>query len=139
MLKALLDTNIYISAILFKGKPRLVFQDLIDEVFTGYISKEILDEIESTLSKPKFKLDNNFIQIVLSEIRDITTFVKNKPIQDYLELRDRDDYHILESAFAAEVDYLITGDKDLLTLQKIKNFSIVTPNEYLSLKKRREI
>ncbi|WP_061250125.1 putative toxin-antitoxin system toxin component, PIN family [Leptospira alstonii] len=138
MLRVLLDTNIYISAILFKGKPRLVFQDLIDEVFTGYISKEILDELESTLSKPKFKLDNNFIQIVLSEIRDITTLVKNKPIQDYLELRDRDDYHILESAFAAKVDYLITGDKDLLTLQKIKDFKIITPDEYLSLKERNE-
>ncbi|MBM9501705.1 putative toxin-antitoxin system toxin component, PIN family [Leptospira sp. 201903071] len=138
MLKVLLDTNIYISAILFKGKPRLVFQDLIDEVFTGYISKEILDEIESTLSKPKFKLDNNFIQIVLTEIRDITTVVKNKPIQDYLELRDRGDYHILESAFAAKVDYLITGDKDLLTLQKIKNFNIITPDEYLSIKERNE-
>ncbi|MBW0434920.1 putative toxin-antitoxin system toxin component, PIN family [Leptospira yasudae] len=134
MLKVLLDTNIYISAILFKGKPRLVFQDLIDEVFTGYISREILDEIESTLSKPKFNLNNNFIQIVLSEIRDITTLIKNKPIKDYLDLRDRDDYHILESAFAAKVDYLITGDKDLLTLQKIKNFMIITPDEYLSIK-----
>ncbi|MBW0436028.1 putative toxin-antitoxin system toxin component, PIN family [Leptospira yasudae] len=134
MLKVLLDTNIYISAILFKGKPRLVFQDLIDEAFTGYISREILDEIESTLSKPKFKLNDNFIKIVLSEIRDITTLIKNKPIKDYLDLRDRDDYHILESAFAAKVDYLITGDKDLLTLQKIKNFRIITPDEYLSIK-----
>ncbi|TGM01030.1 putative toxin-antitoxin system toxin component, PIN family [Leptospira yasudae] len=138
MLKVLLDTNVYISAILFKGKPRLVFQDLIDEVFSGYISREILDEIESTLSKPKFKLDDNFIQIVLSEIRDITTLIKNKPIQDYLDLRDRDDYHILESAFAAKVDYLITGDKDLLTLQKIKNFKIITPDEYLSIKEGKE-
>ncbi|EMI64097.1 toxin-antitoxin system, toxin component, PIN domain protein [Leptospira noguchii str. Bonito] len=59
-------SNIYISVILFKEKPRLVFQDLIDEVFTGYISKEILDEVESTLSKPKFKFNDNFIQIVLS-------------------------------------------------------------------------
>ncbi|EPG51756.1 toxin-antitoxin system toxin component, PIN family [Leptospira kirschneri serovar Cynopteri str. 3522 CT] len=101
MLKALLDTNIYISAILFKGKPRFVFQDLIDEFFTGYISREILDEIESTLSKTKFKLDDN----VLSEIRNVTTLIKNKPIQDYLELRDRDDYHILESAFVVKVDY----------------------------------
>ncbi|EMO77160.1 putative toxin-antitoxin system toxin component, PIN family [Leptospira kirschneri str. 200801925] len=81
-----LNTNIYISAILFKGKPRFVFQDLIDEFFTGYISREILDEIESTLSKTKFKLDDN----VLSEIRNIITLIKNKPIQDYLELRDRD-------------------------------------------------
>ncbi|MDI7227011.1 putative toxin-antitoxin system toxin component, PIN family, partial [Leptospira santarosai] len=70
--------------------------------------------------------------------RDITILVKNKPIQNYLELRDRDDYHILESAFAVNANYLITGDKDLLTLQKIKNFSIITPDEYLRLKEENE-
>ncbi|WP_411821254.1 putative toxin-antitoxin system toxin component, PIN family [Leptospira sp. 'Mane'] len=136
MLKILLDTNIYISAILFKGKPRDVFQDLIDELYTGFISKEILDEIESTLAKPKFNLDNDFIQIVLSEIRDITVLIRNKPIPDYLELRDRNDHHILESAFSAKVDYIISGDKDLLSLKKIKNFSIISPDEYLKMKEK---
>ncbi|MCW7467906.1 putative toxin-antitoxin system toxin component, PIN family, partial [Leptospira levettii] len=61
MFKVLLDTNIYISAILFNEKPKLVLQDLIDEAFVGYISNEIFDEIEETLAKPKFKLPNDFI------------------------------------------------------------------------------
>ncbi|EMO27704.1 toxin-antitoxin system, toxin component, PIN family [Leptospira interrogans serovar Bataviae str. HAI135] len=47
-----------------------------------------------------------------------------------MELRDRDDYHILESAFAAKVDYLITENKNLL---RIKNFNVITPDEYLLL------
>lgn len=50
-----------------------------------------------------------------------------------MELKDRVDYHILESTFAAKVDYLITGDKDLLTFKKIKNFNVITPDEYLLL------
>ena len=134
MLKVLLDTNIYISAILFNGKPRLVFQDLLDDIFTGYISNEILDELEETLTKPKFKLPNDFIQFTIAEIRSATTIIKNKPLKDYMNLRDRDDFHILETAFSANVDLLITGDKDLLTLDKSKGLKIITPDEYLKIK-----
>ncbi|MCG6154019.1 putative toxin-antitoxin system toxin component, PIN family [Leptospira bandrabouensis] len=134
MFKVLLDTNIYISAILFNGKPKLVLQDLIDEVFVGYISNEILDEIEETLAKPKFKLPNDFIQFTIEEIRSATTIIKNKTLKDYLNLRDRDDFHILETAFSANVDFIITGDKDLLTLEKIKDLKIITPDEYLRIK-----
>ncbi|TGM62908.1 putative toxin-antitoxin system toxin component, PIN family [Leptospira levettii] len=133
MLKILLDTNIYISAILFNGKPKLVLQDLIDEIFIGFISNEIIDEIEETLSKPKFKLPNDFIQFTISEIRSSTTIIKNKPLKNYLNLRDRDDFHILETAFSANIDLIITGDKDLLTLKKIKEFRIITPDEYLRI------
>ncbi|TGK76980.1 putative toxin-antitoxin system toxin component, PIN family [Leptospira kanakyensis] len=134
MFKVLLDTNIYISAILFNGKPKLVLQDLIDEAFVGYISNEILDEIEETLAKPKFNLPNDFIQFTIEEIRNATTIIKNKPLKDYLNLRDRDDFHILETAFSAKVDFLITGDKDLLTLEKIKGLKIITADEYLRIK-----
>lgn len=134
MKKVLLDTNIYISSILFKGKPRIVFQDLLDGVYTGYISKEILNELEDTLSRPKFQLANDFIQLVLSEIQFVTKLVKNKPIEDYFKLRDKNDFHILETAFSAEVDFIITGDKDLLSHEKIKKFRIITPEEYLKMK-----
>lgn len=133
MLKILLDTNIYVSAVLFQGKPRLVLQDLIEKKFIGFISNEILRELEDTLSRPKFQLTNEFVQVVVSEIREITRFVENLPLKNYLELRDRDDYHILESAFSAKVDYLITGDKDLLSLKKIPNFKIISPEEYFRI------
>ena len=133
MLRILLDTNIYISAILFNGKPRQILQELVDEKITGYISNEILKELEDTLSKPKFRLTNDFTQIVLSEIREVTKIVSIIPLTNYLDLRDRDDYHILEAAYSAKVDFLITGDKDLLSLEKIQDFKIVSPDEYLRI------
>ncbi|NCN11657.1 MAG: putative toxin-antitoxin system toxin component, PIN family [Leptospira sp.] len=133
MLRILLDTNVYLSAILFNGKPRQILQELVDEKITGYISNEILKELEDTLSKPKFRLTNDFTQIVLSEIREVTKIVSIIPLTNYLDLRDRDDYHILEAAYSAKVDFLITGDKDLLSLEKIQDFKIVSPDEYLRI------
>ena len=134
MLRILLDTNVYISAILFKGKPRQILQELVDERVTAFTSNEILKELEDTLSKPKFKLTNDFVQIVLTEIRDITKLISTSPLKNYLDLRDRNDYHILEAAFSAKIDYLITGDKDLLSLKKISEFKIVSPEEFLRIK-----
>ncbi|TGL61139.1 putative toxin-antitoxin system toxin component, PIN family [Leptospira ognonensis] len=134
MLRILLDTNIYVSAILFKGKPRLVLQELVDERVLAFISNEILKELEDTLSKPKFKLNNDFVQLVLSEIRDITKLISISPLNSYLELRDRNDYHILETAYSAKVDFLVTGDKDILSLKSITDFKIVPPEEFLRIK-----
>ncbi|MCZ8155009.1 MAG: putative toxin-antitoxin system toxin component, PIN family [Leptospira sp.] len=134
MIRILLDTNVYISAILFNGKPRLILEDIIEERVNAYISNDILKELEDTLSKPKFKLTTDFIQIVLSEIRDITRLVNTTPLNNYLDLRDRNDFHILEAAFSAKVDYLITGDKDLLSLKKIREFKIINPEDYLRIK-----
>jgi len=134
MLRILLDTNVYISAILFKGKPRQILQELVDERVTAFTSNEILKELEDSLSKPKFKFTNDFVQIVLTEIRDITKLISTSPLKNYLDLRDRNDYHILEAAFSAKIDYLITGDKDLLSLKKISDFKIVSPQEFLRIK-----
>ncbi|WP_024864136.1 putative toxin-antitoxin system toxin component, PIN family, partial [Leptospira licerasiae] len=110
MLKVLIDTNVYISAILFGGKPKVILEELISGKIIGYISDSILKEIEETLKKPKFKLSEEFISIVLSEIESLTEKIVNISLKDYAGLRDRDDYHILESAISAKVDYLITGD-----------------------------
>ncbi|MGJ4789845.1 putative toxin-antitoxin system toxin component, PIN family [Leptospira koniambonensis] len=133
MLKVLLDTNVYISAVLFGGKPKAILEELISDKVVGYISDSILKEIEETLRKPKFKLNDEFISIILTEISAITERVVAAPLKDHLGLRDRDDYHILESALSARVDYFITGDQDLLVLGNIESLKIISPEQYLSL------
>ncbi|MCR1795918.1 putative toxin-antitoxin system toxin component, PIN family [Leptospira sp. id769339] len=133
MHKVLLDTNVYISAILFGGKPRLILEELISGKVIGYISDSILKEVELTLKKPKFKLTEEFISVILSEIEQITEKTTNISLSDYSGLRDRDDYHILESSLSAKVDYLITGDQDLLVLGNLKSLKIVSPEQYLNI------
>ncbi|MBI2327099.1 putative toxin-antitoxin system toxin component, PIN family [Candidatus Curtissbacteria bacterium] len=47
-------------------------------------------------------------------------------------LRDPDDNKVLETAVVGKCNYLITGDKDLLTLGGYNRIQIVAPAEFLS-------
>ncbi|OCQ95655.1 putative toxin-antitoxin system toxin component, PIN family [Oscillatoriales cyanobacterium USR001] len=47
------------------------------------------------------------------------------------ELRDANDNMILATAIAADVDAIVTGDRDLLVLQKYEGIPIVTAREFL--------
>ena len=49
--KVVIDTNIYISAIFWGGKPRKIIDLARDGVIQIFISKEIVDEIEKILKK----------------------------------------------------------------------------------------
>ena len=47
--------------------------------------------------------------------------------------RDPDDVPILGLAIAATADYIVTGDKDLLSLQVFRDIPIVTPRGFHDL------
>lgn len=57
-----------------------------------------------------------------------------QPRQEVKICRDPDDNHLLEVAVEAHVEYLITGDKDLLELKKFENVRIITPSKFLGTK-----
>lgn len=132
MLKLVLDTNIFISAINFDAKPELIVRLVSSKQAKGYISRFIIAEVCTTLrNKFKFspeKIDraenillNNF---VLIEPGIIINTIKNcSP-----------DNKILACAVAAKADYLISGDKKhILLLKKIKNIPILSPEQFLKL------
>jgi putative PIN family toxin of toxin-antitoxin system len=50
-LKVVIDTNVFISALNFAGKPEDIFDLLMNEEIDVYISSFILKEIENILSK----------------------------------------------------------------------------------------
>jgi putative PIN family toxin of toxin-antitoxin system len=51
-MKIVLDTNIFISSFFWGGLPRKVFKRVIEEMDELFISKEILEEIVSVMSRP---------------------------------------------------------------------------------------
>ncbi len=66
----------------------------------------------------------------ISYISFISQAVSLKGIN--FDLRDITDNQVLETAVNGKCDYLITGDKDLLSIEKYSNIKIVTPNQFLS-------
>ncbi|GBR74000.1 putative PIN domain protein [Candidatus Termititenax aidoneus] len=131
-MKLVLNTNIFISAFYWGGKPRQVLTRIITGADDLYISREILAELSSALSAPKFKTSPAEIEYFISTVEEIAHKTLSK-IKVENVCRDKADDKILECALAAQADYIITGDADLLVLEQYKHTRIVTPNVYLSL------
>lgn len=133
MIKVLIDTNVYISAIAFGGSSRQVINAVITGKVVNYISSEILDELTDVLKRPKFAYDKTVIRSIISEIEKISELFNDYPEIDLVK-QDSKDNHVLSCALHAKVDYLVTGDCDLLTLKLPGNLIILTPSELLAVR-----
>ncbi|MBM3701128.1 MAG: putative toxin-antitoxin system toxin component, PIN family [Actinobacteria bacterium] len=129
-MKIVLDTNIIISAILFRGNPEKVFDLCLEgNNIKGCICPELLAELLSKL-KYKFEVQDNEIEIIKDMI--ISRFEYMLVFNKEDICRDEKDNIILDLAGCCSADYLITGDRDLLVLKKIKSTRIITPAGFLS-------
>jgi len=134
LIKVVLDTNIYISGILFAGKPREVLDLAIKGKIHVFISPDILSELRDVLSRKKFGFSPERVDIIIREIESITTMIN--PAKKYsIVSHDSDDNIIIDCAMESRVEYIITGDNDLLCLNKYKSITIINPalfiEEYL--------
>lgn len=130
MLKVVLDTNIYISAILVGGKPEKIIDLAREGVIEVFISKLILTEIERIL-KEKLRHTDEQVQFELLDIKSITKFISPK-VKVAVVQGDEADNRILECAIHEKVDYLISGDtKHLQPLKQYKGVNILSPAEFL--------
>lgn len=126
--KVVNDTNVWLSALYFSGKPARIVNLIEDQKVVSITSGFILEEI-----KEKLVLDFNTpayaANATVSYISSISQIV---PLQGKdFNLRDPDDNKVLETAVVANCNYLITGDKDLLTLGGYNRIQIVAPAAFL--------
>ena len=136
MAKVVIDANVIISAA-FGGKPlEAVVQALEDhEVYLSLTIKRELQEVISGLSKKLIKEQILFIQ---EEIQQLLSLAKRISISTHVVLsRDAKDDHYLSLCKEAKADFLITGDKDLLSISQEElrkngiSCMIVTPQTFL--------
>lgn len=137
MIRAVLDTNIIVSALLFSGAP----SQLVPAWQTGRIcpvvSPEILEEYLRVLAYPKFKLTNSEIRgLIEEEVLPFVDTVQAMPIS-VPTLRDPDDMKFFACAKTAGVRWLVSGDDDLLSLHRIGSVEIVSVTIFLTQLKRK--
>ncbi|MBU4190624.1 MAG: putative toxin-antitoxin system toxin component, PIN family [Candidatus Thermoplasmatota archaeon] len=130
MIRAVIDTNVFISSFITYGKSRKV----LDKVFAGKIrlltSPAILLEFEEVLSREKFGLTRTQVQRIVSLLIHSSEVIESKT-KIILITEDPDDNKLLECAIDGRAKYIITGDKHLLKIRKYKNIRIVNPNSFL--------
>ncbi len=126
--KIVVDTNVFISSLLFGGKPRTIIKLIQENKLTAFTTPMLIGELLDILTK-KFKFTSDKITLVEEVIKE--NFVIVHPSQTLHAVRDEDDNRVLEAAIEAECNYVVTGDKDLLDLHTFKNVVIVKPEEFL--------
>jgi len=132
--KAVLDTNIWVSAVIWGGVPDQILLLRERQLLTIAMSQQLLNEIEATFNKkklqPKLKDFNLTVSTLINLIRESVVLY---PIEEISvpELRDPDDNIVLATAIAAKADAIITGDRDLLVLGEYQGIQIVTAQDFL--------
>ena len=129
-MRLVLDTNIIISSFFWGGNPRKIMTRIINGKDTLVVSNEILQEVFFVMSRPKFNVSRQGIIHFIGSIEEVASRVTTLgTIQGVC--RDSDDDKILECAVLGGVDFIISGDNDLLSLKKFQEIPILTASEYL--------
>lgn len=134
-MRAVLDTNVVVSALLFGGTPL----DIIDLAEASAIelvaSPAALDELSRVLTRPRFTkwfsargLEPSAALTRYAEL--VTVIQAGDPPR---VCRDAADNEIIAAAVAGEADVIVSGDKDLLDCCNQSPVPIVTAVEFLGI------
>lgn len=127
----MLDTNILVSMIIFPSQMFLEMLATITKyhklVLSSYVLNELSDVVMQKFPKRK-EAFKKFLAAIPYEI-----FVTPQDMDmDLFEIRDTMDYPVLYSAIVAKADVLITGDKDILTVEHIDRPEILTARNFVA-------
>ena len=123
------DTNVYVSALHFGGKPRRLLGAARAGLFDLAISAPILAEVERVL-RTKFAWDPAHVAAAVRVLGGFTRLVAPERVITAVP-DDPDDDRILECAVAAAAQVIVSGDKHLLRLGAFEGMRIVTVAEFL--------
>ncbi len=131
-IKAILDTNVFISGVFWKGPPFEILKAWQEQRFQLVISPPILDEyrrvLDEMMKKRPLPVLNSILRVIElhSEMVEPVSFAE--PV-----CGDPNDDKFLEAALAADADYVVSGDAALLNLKHHHGIEIVRPAQFLHL------
>jgi hypothetical protein len=134
MIHAVFDTNVLISILISRGKPRELWNKVLEGKIRLELSNELLMEFNEVIVRPEFKKYlrrsslARFRRILLQKAN--VTKVKMRFAQI---TEDPDNNIVLEAAYGSGAEYIVSGDNDVLKLKEFKGMKIVTADEMLKI------
>ena len=129
MYKIIMDSNIWVSFMIGKNLRRLV-QYVRNEQITIITCDQQLQELSDAFQKPKLQkyFQANQIATFFSFLRGVACIVHITAIAPLC--RDPKDDYLLALSIQSNAHFLVTGDKDLLDMQKINNTIIIKYSDF---------
>lgn len=140
-LRVVIDTNLLISASLVKNSlPDKLIRSWLKKGFTLITSLEQLEEIKDVSQRKKLRARPLFTKRITELIEDIeyvAELIKPLPKKDLpIYGRDGEDDFMIAAAIGGNVDYLITGDEDLLVLNDnpaLGKLKVISVRDFLKI------
>ena len=130
MIRAVADTNVYVSALLFGGAP----EEFLSLARAGHISLHISSAIREELRRvleEKFGWESTGVRAALAALAKFTTVeIPQTEVQAIAE--DSSDNRVLECALAAQAHVIVSGDRHLRKLRNFRGIRIMNPREFLA-------
>jgi len=140
MLKIVLDTNVFVSALInTHGKPAQILNYVFENKIRLFASPSIIEELQPVLSYPKLVkrhgLEKQELKEFISDLLSIMSLVEGKKA---IELIVEDPAHnnYLSCAVDAKADFIVSGDTHLLNLGEYEGTQIITPTQFLGVLER---
>jgi putative PIN family toxin of toxin-antitoxin system len=139
-MKIVFDTNVLISALITTGKPKELFNKAAQGQIKLIISKSILKEFSQVAENPRIRKYANeedvigFVRVINRVAKIVNVTSQFKAVKE-----DPDDDIVVRTAFDGKANYIVTGDKHLLSLGTFRGIKILTADEMLTLLKEEKI
>lgn len=132
--RLVLDTNVWISALLWSGPPNDILRIGESKRIVLVASPSIVEETREVLARPKFAPRIAALETSVGELVESLLTVAEviaEPIAEPVIAADPDDDRVLACAVAGEARWIVSGDAHLLALKRHKRTAILTPTEVL--------
>lgn len=129
--RSVLDTNVYLSGLLFGGRPATLVEDGLLGSYTIVCSVPTLSELREKLEL-KFHWSPGDTQSLLQSLLPAMTIVDIPGTLRAVPL-DPKDNPIVETALVGNAGYIVTGDMHLLRLRQYDDVHIATIEEFFRL------
>ena len=129
-MKIVLDANVIIAAFAARGLCESIMEVCLSD-HEILLCDELLEEILRNL-RLKIKLPTKIVDDIGDLLMEQVSMIDPVPLFPDI-CRDPDDAKILGLAVAADANYIVTGDKDLLVLKEFQGILILNPRGFSNL------
>lgn len=136
MIRAVLDANVFVSALIRpEGPPGRILGELVEHAaFTLVLSPRIIDEIRKTLREPRLRryipLTAQEADAWLASVQSIGEMVKGSADIRIVEDDPADDKYFA-AAVDGEADFVVSGDAHVLAVGRYERIRVLTPRAFL--------
>lgn len=138
-MKAVIDTNVLIAALLWRGPPHALLEQVRAGKVSMVSSPALLAELADVMGRAKFDAilarTKTSRERLLARVCRLAEAIEPPPLREPV-CRDPDDDRVLALALAAKADLIVSGDNDLLTLGSFEGIPILAPVQAIGLVER---